>query len=77
MYDIEIARKAIEKFHGIRKDTPEDQVKRIWDSLSPEIQQAYLAKVTPPVRNKTTSSNGASKERKGKNAAGSGTKSEV
>ena len=68
MLDIEIIRKAVTKHRGGLKEATDSQIMIIWDSLDEQTQQQYLKKVTPPVRNKTTSSNGAGKERKGKDA---------
>lgn len=68
MLDIETIRKAVTKHRGGLKEATDGQIMLIWHSLDEQTQQAYLKKVTP---------HGASKERKGKDAAGTGTKSEV
>jgi hypothetical protein len=67
--DMETIRKAILKHRGGLEEATDGQIMTIWLSLDSTTQQEYLKKVQPPVRNKTSiSSNGASKERKGKNA---------
>ena len=59
--DIDLIRKAVTKHRGGLKEATDSQIMTIWESLDEQTKQAYLQKVTP-------------KERKGKDADGTGTK---
>ena len=64
MLDIETIRKAVTKHRGGLKEATDSQIMIIWDSLDEQTKQQYLKKVAP-------------KERKGRDAVSTGTKSEV